>query len=125
MKVTEAAVKSILRKWRSVLGLGKPWHITVEYFRDDGEVPADMKDCTAAVHVKSGYSVAELQINVPAIERDADSLETIILHELVHIILDPLRVIAKDALHGQDTLSESIVDTVTETITRALLCPRK
>jgi hypothetical protein len=122
-KVTAKSISAILSKWRPLLGIDGRWDINVRIYTDGETWPHE--GAAAAVRSMPGYFQASLHLDAKACEEDADTLEHIILHELVHIVLWPLSVMARNGL-GDDH-EESFRDTneaATEQLTRALLRKR-
>lgn len=119
-RVTEKSITRILRKWRPLLGIDGRWSIVVKVFDDEEEWPH--KGAVAAVNPSPGYFQATIHLNATAAEEDAHSLEHILLHELVHIVLCPITTVARDGL-GEDheTTWRNMMEAATEQLTRALL----
>jgi len=121
VKVTESNIRRILKKWRPRLGLGAQWTIEVRLYTDSNW-PKKYTGSVACIDVQPGYSQATLRCNTDALERDGNTLEYNILHELNHVHLWRLRQIAIDALgESQKWLAEDLTEEATETATRALL----
>jgi hypothetical protein len=123
-RVTEKAVSAILTKWRTFLGIDSRWHITVKVFDEDENWP--FEDAVAAIRPSPGYFQANLRLNKKACEEDGHTLEHIVLHELVHIVLWPLSRVARDGL-GEDHEAtwRDIMEATVEQMTRALLRKRE
>jgi hypothetical protein len=124
-RVTEKTVEAILTKWRPLLGIDARWNITTKIYGDDEEWPLE-DDSVAAVRPSPGYFQASMRINAKSCEKDAHTLEHIVLHELVHIVLWPLSRVARDGL-GEDHEAtwRDIMEATVEQMTRALLRKRE
>lgn len=119
--VTMKAVKSILRKWRPLLGLDGRWSIGITIYNEDDE-SWPHGDAVAACLPSPGYYQASLAVNGPRCLKDAHSLDHILVHELVHIVLWPLTVLAKEALgEKHEETWRMMIEAPTEQIARALL----
>lgn len=119
--VTEAAIKRILRKWRPRLGLDSRWKIEVRMY-DGDNWPKKWRGHVAFVEPSPGYFSAVLHCNVTALAVDGDSLEANLLHELCHVPLWRLSIIARDALgESQEALWRELMEEAVETWRRSLL----
>lgn len=121
MKVTEQAIRKILTRWRPRLGLDSRWNIEVRLYTNESW-PKRLRGSVAAIAPDPGYFKALLHCNVELLEIDGDSLEHNLLHELAHIPLWRLSLIARDTLGGdQESLWRDLMEEAVETFTRALL----
>ena len=121
MKVTEASLRLILDRWKPRLGLDCRWHIETRMYTD-ATWPKKWRGSVAFAEPSPGYFSATMHLNTEAMERDGDTAEHIVLHELVHIPLWRLSIIARDSLGDkQEALWRDLMEEATETITRALL----
>jgi len=123
-RVTEKDVSRIIAKWRPLLGIDGRWTISVRIFKEGDGFPHE--GATAAVKSMPGYFQIALHLDQKACERDADTLEHIVLHELVHVVLWPLSTLAKNNLgeENEETYLQ-INEAATEQLTRALLRKRE
>lgn len=121
MKVTEQSLRLILDRWKPRLGIDKRWSIETRMYTDE-TWPKKRKGSVAEIEPSPGYFSAVLHVNTDAMERDGDTAEHIILHELVHVPLWRLSLIARDTLGDrQEALWRDLMEEAVETITRALL----
>jgi hypothetical protein len=121
VKATEKNIRSILRKWRPRLGLGDQWSIECRIYTDESW-PRKNAGTVAWIVPSPGYFTATLHINADAVERDGQTLEHTVLHELVHLVAWPLSVIARDALgESQEEHWRDVMEATVEQMTRALL----
>lgn len=121
MKATEANIRRILKKWRPRLGLDDRWTIEVRLYGGDNW-PKKYRGSVAQMEPQPGYFQSILHANVDALNSDGDTLEHNILHELGHVVLWRLSIIARDALGSdQESLWMDLMEEAVETITRALL----
>jgi hypothetical protein len=123
VKVTEQTIRAVLKRWRPRLGLDDRWHLEVRLYTDE-TWPKKWRGSVAVIEPSPGYSSAVLHANTDALERDNDTLERNILHELVHVPLWRLSIIARDALGAsQEAIWRDLMEEATECMTRALLSP--
>jgi len=109
-----------MSKWCPLLGIDKRWHIQVKIFEENEDWP--FEDAVAAIRPSPGSFQAFLRLNAKACAEDEHTLEHIVLHELVHIVLWPLSRVARDGL-GEDHEAtwRDIMESTVEQMTRALL----
>jgi hypothetical protein len=101
--------------------LDRRWQIETRMYTD-ATWPKKRKGSVAEIEPNPGYFSAVLHVNTDAVARDGDTAEHIILHELVHVPLWRLSIIARDALGDkQEALWRDLMEEATETMTRALL----
>lgn len=118
--VNEKTVNAVLRKWRPLLGLDSRWLIDVRIVKEKETWPYE--DACAAVKPAPGYFQARLLLHEPQIKEDDHTLEHIVLHELVHIVLWPLCLVVRDALgDDHEATWRDMMEAAVEQMTRALL----
>jgi len=90
-------IDQAFKKWVERLGL-MWWDVDVHFYDDPGEIvrlfrQADNEDVVAAfVDSNWMYAHAKISINLPAFdEMEPREIEKIILHELIHILLNEMR----------------------------------
>lgn len=121
MKTTLGAIKQIMARWRPRLGIDSRWDIEVRLY-EPGHWPKKFRDAVACIEVNPGYFTALLRINREATEEDGHTLEHIVLHELVHIVVWPLSILAHDGLgERHEQTWTHVMEALTEQMTRALL----
>lgn len=118
--VTIDAIGTLVKKWRYRLGFDDRWDIDVRLCTSEELWPHG--DVVAVAEAEPGYFRGTISVNKEAAERDGDSLEHIVLHELCHFVTWPVRLVVFNALGEahKDTAS-SMDEAVVETFTRALL----
>jgi hypothetical protein len=99
MKITPQLLKQKIRQWRTILDIEKRWVINFDIRNNPLEMSEGNEDAMACIFVQSGYFSANIEIN--AIEVDEDELDSTILHELLHILIDPLATSSGNGL-GKD-----------------------
>lgn len=85
--ISPSDVKQCVRKWQKRFGLSG-WRIHVGYYTEEQD---SIADCRAL----SQYHVAYLNFNLDRI-RTEKLLEHTVIHELLHVVLDPLTSNAKE-----------------------------
>lgn len=88
MKLEERQVKAGIEKWRKILQLEPHWNIKFQVRNSSNEMSMGNEDALACITVDLGYFSANIEFNAPEIEEK--ELDAIILHELLHIIIEPL-----------------------------------
>jgi len=90
-------IKKYIHQWMNMLGLGW-WNVTVNYYDDPATIiqlfaSAESDGIVIAkVSADWKYGSATLSINLPAFEgRTEDDIERIVVHELVHILVNEMR----------------------------------
>ena len=84
MRITE--VRSLLDYWQTILGL-QPWKITVNWSKlesEHGNVEFDVL-----------HRIARIGINKPATLPSSISVEYVLVHELLHLVLIELELVEK------------------------------
>ncbi len=106
MTITE--VRSLLKVWQGRLGL-QPWKITVHWSKLDSE--------HGNVEFDVLHRMAKIGINRPATLPSKISVEYVLVHELLHLVLIELELVEK-AKHEQ---KEMTLERVVNQLTNALL----
>lgn len=88
MKLDKHHVKILINRWRKILELESNWKIEFEIRNSASEMSDGNQDSMACIHVDLRYFVADIEFN--ATEIDENELDAVILHELLHIIVEPL-----------------------------------
>jgi hypothetical protein len=110
--VTTRSLQSICRKWVNRLDLNH-WTITIRFARQVemggnendfyfGDCIPDLATRTATIRVANERNITddllvEVQKRLPGCSR-RDAIEMSIIHELLHVLQDPTRQLARDAL---------------------------
>ena len=83
-------------KWIKSLGL-RWWHIDVIYYHDPKDIVREFKTDEGTVVLANTwsdwrYGKANIHINLPAFsDLPEDEIETIVVHELVHVLVNEMR----------------------------------
>jgi len=90
-------IKKYLKKWITPLGLGW-WKIDIFYIDDPATILNEFKTgdgegiVRATVKPQWEYGVASINFNLPAFNNlDDDEIERVVIHELVHILVNEMR----------------------------------
>lgn len=113
-------VARLVRKWRPVLGIGPEWRIDVRVLEEpDGD--DDKNKAQAYMMTEPGYFFANMTVNAWRIG-DAADLEHAVVHELAHVIIEPVRTIARGAM-GENlaAVADENIEALCERVARALL----
>lgn len=88
-----ARIDRIFTHWTDVLGMN--WMHLVLY-RSDTSHETD-SDCAADTSAKWQYRSAKITVYLPTVANHTDEdLEGIIVHELVHVLINPMESLMKD-----------------------------
>lgn len=113
MKITPQLVKQKINQWRTILDIEKRWIINFSIRANPLEMSEGNEDSMACIFVQSGYFSASIEIN--SIEIDEHELDATILHELLHILLDPLATSSDGGLgKNQQELNSILVESTIE-----------
>lgn len=88
MKLEQRQVKAIIDRWRKILQLEPHWNIKFSIRNSSNQMSPGNEDAMACIVVDLRYFIADIEFNAPEI--DEGDLEAVILHELLHIIIEPL-----------------------------------
>ncbi len=88
MKLESRQVKAGIDRWRKILKLEPHWNIDFEVRNSSNEMSAGNEDAMACITVDLRYFNAIIEFNTPEISEE--DLEGVILHELLHIIIEPI-----------------------------------
>lgn len=88
MNLQTRQVKAIIDRWRKILHLEPNWHIKFQIRNSSNEMSAGNEDAMACIVVDLRYFIADIEFNAPEI--DEPDLEAVVLHELLHIIVEQL-----------------------------------
>lgn len=88
MKLEPRQVKTTIERWRKILKLEPHWNIRFEIRNSSNEMSAGNEDSMACIAVDLRYFNATIEFNAPEINEQ--DLESVVLHELLHIILEPI-----------------------------------
>lgn len=88
MKITPQLLKQKIKEWRTILDIEKRWVINFDIRNNPLEMSEGNEDAMACIFVQSGYFSANIELNT--VEVEENELDSTILHELLHILIDPL-----------------------------------
>lgn len=106
-------VEKYLDKWHHTLGMG--WfRITHEWSRDNNE---NAKLCVAETSAQWPYKQAVITWYLQQVaETNEDILEMCVVHEFVHVLVDPIWAMIEKPTNDQCGLNEFAVTNVTSAI---------
>lgn len=112
-KFEKRQIKATIDKWRKILQIEPRWKIRFEIKNSPSEMSEGYNDAQACVDVESSYFSATIEFN--AAEIAENELDEVVLHELLHIILEPLSCVAACGLGKKyeemnTTLTESTIE---------------
>lgn len=122
-KQQAARIAPIMNRWLRRLDLYNTWAVSVEIMCEK-HLP---KDALAAVDLNLPYQRATIKVSRSYLAATPDGdLEHSLLHELVHLVLQPLTVVAEKHI-PKDTKAhfEYAHESVTDAITHLLLWDSK
>lgn len=109
-----------VKKWRRILGLGRDWSITVRVLEEPERADDDRNEAVAYIHVEPGYFFASMTIN--AWRMDGADLDRVVVHELTHILLQPVCTIVESALgDNMSEVASQNMEALCERVSRALV----
>jgi hypothetical protein len=113
MQFSRQQIAKKINEWRSILGIEKRWVIKFDIKDSSSKMTEGNESAMACIEIELGYFYAYLQFNAPEI--DEDELDEVVLHELLHLQLEPLSLSNKCGL-GEDfedmntVLTESTIE---------------
>lgn len=121
MSITETQVNRYVQKWFRRLMLSDLWTITIKIHNNvEDETNEEDRENEAYVKITDGYDHAELVIN--AFRIPAGGLELAIAHEVTHLALRELEMLAEaGAGKKMAAVVEAATERATERISRALV----
>jgi len=113
MKITPQLLKQKIRQWRTILDIEKRWTINFDIRNNPLEMSEGNEDAMACIFVQSGYFSASIEVNT--LEVDENELDSTILHELLHILIDPLATSSGNGLEKEhEELNSILVESTIE-----------
>lgn len=88
MKLEPRDVKPKIDSWRKILDIEPKWTINFQVRKSTLDMSEGNEDALACISVDLRYFSACIEFNSPEI--DEAELDAIILHELLHIIIEPI-----------------------------------
>jgi hypothetical protein len=112
--------RRLVKKWRRVLGIGTDWNIGVRVL-EEPEGDGDKNGAQAYITTEPGYFFANMTINAWRIG-DSAELEHAVVHELTHVLVEPVRTIARGAMgEALVAVADENIEALCERVARALL----
>lgn len=105
MRITQ--VNQLLRKWQQRLGLGV-WRISVKW--------VDLKTEHGNVEFDSLHRIAVVGINRPKRLPEPITVEYVLVHELLHLVLVELELVEKSKQDTKDMVLERVVNQLTNAL---------
>jgi len=105
--MTIVEVRALLKAWQSRLGL-QPWKITVHWGKletEHGNVEFDVL-----------HRIARIEINRPTALPQAISVEYVLVHELLHLVLVELELVEKAKNEQKEMTLERVVNQLTNAL---------
>lgn len=87
-KLQSHQIKEGVEKWRNILKLDPQWKIDFQIRNHSHEMSQGNEDAMACIAVDLRYFIANIEFNPSEFEEK--DLDGVILHELLHIILEPI-----------------------------------
>ena len=113
MKLDPKQVKAKIKMWQGILKLEPLWNVSFKIRNSAMDMSEGNEDAMACIAVDLRYFMAEIEFNSPEIEEG--DLDCIILHELLHIILEPIAIssgcgLGEDYEEMNSVLTESTIE---------------
>lgn len=111
-------IKEMFAKWIPRLGLAW-WDLTINYYDDPAEIVRIFRDgddglVAACVTANWMYAEASIDVNAPLVESmDADKIERVVVHELMHILVNELR---EGELHHEERVVTGLTKAIFWTV---------
>lgn len=121
---TERRIRALIEKWRQLLGISPKWEIAVKLYRDQDEAPEDERDCAAHVTNDGAYLRSYMSFNLWHRECCED-LESVVTHEMIHVLMDRLDLAVEDALRRTPKLYREMTESVTTALEVAFKAVRQ
>jgi len=105
MRINE--VRTMLKTWKQRLGLG-PWKIDVKW--------TNLEDEHGNVEFDVLHRIAVIGINKPALLPQAITVEYVLVHELLHLVLIELELVEKAKTDQKDMTLERVINQLTNAL---------
>ncbi len=126
MRLTDAKANQVISRWRRLLGVNPlyKFFVRVNNSPDPNLKPRDRKEVEATCEVDQAYWKVKLTIN--AYEFDAEDLEYVIVHELLHVILARTETLIAE-LHGKEhtETARNLIESNAEQLAQAVMYVKK
>jgi hypothetical protein len=116
MTVDEKTAQQCVDYWRGIVLLEPRWEIRLHVAANANEMPDGCADCEAVIFVHPYWS-ADLHLNATMIPTD-DELDRTVVHELLHMHMKPLELLAKVA-HKEEIVEwegERLIEVIADVI---------
>jgi hypothetical protein len=94
--ITRKILHKKVKFWRNHLKINPKWDILVHLYENSNQMPEDSKDMEACIDVDLAYFDATVEFNGPLLNNK--NIDNVIVHELLHILVEPLDNFALMAL---------------------------
>lgn len=116
-------INPIANEWATFLGIAQQWTVTIMFVDNIGNTSADLP-AAAQIDTSSPYTQANITFRRSHVDHCDDiGLEQCIVHELIHILLEPANSKAKKMLGTDGTVYDELHDgfeTLADTLTRIM-----
>lgn len=96
MKLEKKVMAAKVKEWRDILQIDPQWDITFEIIDNPLNMSDDCEGSMACIGVDLDYFSAHIEFN--SVEISKDDLDYIVLHELLHILMEPISQAASQGL---------------------------
>lgn len=86
--ISKKTLHKKIKFWRNHLKINPKWDFYVTLHENSNNMPADCHDIEACVEVDLAYFDADFDFNGPLLTDK--NIDNVIVHELLHIIVEPL-----------------------------------
>jgi hypothetical protein len=121
-KKTIQRVRESFNKWRQTLGLNQ-WTINIHHYYDPEKV-VDVFGTegniivVAKTNVEWTYGIAEIQVNILALNDKTDEeIDRIVVHELMHVLVNEMR---EGELHHEERVVTQLTNAIFWTLDNML-----
>lgn len=90
MELKSHQVKASIDRWRKILNIESQWKINFLIRNKSNEMSEGNEGAMACIIVSLSYFSAVIEFNAAEIQED--DFESVVLHELLHIIIEPLAI---------------------------------
>lgn len=104
-----------MEKWRRLLGLSPRWEFAIKLYATEHDTPEDERDCATYVETDGAYLRSCISFNLWHRECRKD-IESVVTHEMIHVLMDPVALALEDALKKTPSLYRSMHESFTTAI---------
>jgi predicted metal-dependent peptidase len=121
MRIDPVKLAARVKHWRALFALDKLWDIEIKLEATEVTMPSDAKGSAGACEPDSSYFQATLYFCEEHIQNESE-LELTIIHELLHVVMNPLELAARSALTtSHEEVTDMLLESTIERISRAML----